>query len=141
MDDAVRMRERERGAHVAGDLGGALGQQRPFLSDDVAQRPALDVLHDDVVRAVVRAGVVHADDVRMVQRRGRLCFAAEARDEVRVAGELDQQRLDRDRAAEHTVPAEVYLGHAARTEPVAQLVPAGQHLAVDAQPSPPLCLP
>src|ERR1043165_5511516 len=46
------------------------------------------------VRRPVPTPVVDADDVRMVQRRRGLRFAAEALDEARVGGELGEQHLD-----------------------------------------------
>ena len=126
VDDPVRMREREAGADVGADLSDALGEERPFLSDDVAERLALDVLHHDVVRPVVGAGVVHAHDVGMVQCRRVLRFPAETLDEMGVPAILSQQRLDRDRTPQDAVFPQENLSHPARTELISQLIAVGE---------------
>src|ERR671937_695829 len=51
-----------------------------------AQRAALEVLHRDVVRAVVLAAVVHGDHVLVLQPGGARRFAAEALDELAILG-------------------------------------------------------
>ena len=72
--------------------GPAAGRQ------EVGEGPPLDELHHDVLRVAVGAGVVDADDVRVVQPRRGLCLAPEPGDEARVARELREQDLDRDGA-------------------------------------------
>ena len=102
-------------------LSGAVG------ADHVGEARAVDVLHDDEVRAVLLAPVVDADDVRVVQVGGGLGLAAEARDEGRVGGELGEEDLDRDRPVELEVAGEEHLGHAALAEAAAQLEAAVEH--------------
>ena len=81
--------------------------------DHVAQRPAVDVLHDDERRAVLLAPVEDADDVGVVQARGGLRLAPEPLDERGVARELGGEHLERDGAVELRVAGEVHVGHAA----------------------------
>jgi hypothetical protein len=57
--DAGAVGDLQRAADVGGDLQRPLGQQPALLEQQVAQRPPLDVLHDDERGAVgVLAGVV-----------------------------------------------------------------------------------
>ena len=61
------------------------------------EREAVEVLHDDVQRAVRQlTGEVHLDHVRMRQPRGDLGLAMEARHQLRVRAELAVQDLHRD---------------------------------------------
>ncbi len=84
--------------------GGGVGR---VISDQLAQRAALDVLHHHVlnrpVRTAVLAAVVHADDVRVAQRGHRAGLAAEALTEGGIAGQIGVQCLDRDGAPQHRV--------------------------------------
>ncbi len=80
-------------------------------------RPA-QVLHRDVVGAVVLAAVVDADHVRVLQAGGGRGLAAEALDELVVLGEAAVQHLERDLAAEVGVLGAVDVGHPARADPV-----------------------
>ena len=60
-------------------------RQGAAAPEDRGQILALDELHDDERPDRVRAVVVDRDDVRVVQRRGRLGLVPEAVDEVGVA--------------------------------------------------------
>src|SRR6185312_3971759 len=64
--DAVAVAVVQRPQHAVGDLGRALGQQAAVIAEQVAQRAAVHVLHDDVgdgrVAHHVLAGVVDRDD-------------------------------------------------------------------------------
>ena len=102
----LRWANAERGGDVGGDLGGPVGVQRALgRGGSRRRRPALDVLHDDEVRAVLLAPVVDADDVGVVEVGGGLRLAPEPLDERRVGGELGEQHLDRDRPVEQLVAA------------------------------------
>ena len=78
VDEPAPVGGRERARHVgepadAGDGSGA------SVADRLAQRAALDELHDDVGRPVVLADVEDGDGVRVVERRGGARLAEEAR--------------------------------------------------------------
>ena len=122
----LRVRERERGGDVGADLGGLAGVRAGRVADDVAQRAAVDVLHDDEVRAVLLAPVVDRDDVGVVQVGRGLRLAPEPLDERRVAGELGREHLERDRAVEQLVAGQVHLGHAAPGDARDDLVAVGE---------------
>ena len=116
--DAVAVREVESG----GDLGAdprRVHRREPALGpEEVAERLALDVLHDDEVRAVVLAVVVDADDVGVVEHRRVLRLTAEPLDEARIARELGEQHLDRDESIELLIASEEDIRHAtARDRP------------------------
>ena len=125
------------------DLQGPLGQQLAPVVQHLAQRAALDVLHDDVgldVAAVGRhllAGVVDRDDVGVVEPGGGLGLASEAGLEGRVGGEVAAQPLDRDLAAQPHVGAVADLGHAAAAEQVPDLVASPEPHSLVHRPQPP----
>ena len=127
--DAAAVRERERRRDLGGDLGGLVRVERAFGADQVAQRPALDVLHHDEVRADFLAPVVDGDDVRVVEVRGRLRLAPEPLDERWLARELGEQRLQRDRPVQRLIVGEVDLGHTASGDLTFDLVAVGEDLA------------
>src|SRR5918996_169290 len=112
--------------HRLDDLCGALRHQGTLVADDVAERPALDVLHDDEMHVALVAGVVHADDVGVVQARCRLGLAAEAAHELVVVGVLRRQNLDGHGSVEHAIGALEHPGHAALSQEGSDLVAASQ---------------
>ena len=87
VDDAVAVRELERVGDVGRDPGRFHRRERAVSVEHVAERLPVDVLHHDEGRVVLLAPVVHRDDVRVVQARGRLRFTAEPLDERRVGRE------------------------------------------------------
>ncbi len=99
------------------------GPSAPLRLQELRAGLALDVLHDDVVAAVVDAGVVDLDDVRVDQLRDGERLAAEAGDELLVVGEVLGQDLDRDLALEHGVGRlEDRVDMPPGAEPLAELV-------------------
>lgn len=95
---------------------------------------ALNVLHDDVgdgdrtpngVLDDLLTGVVDGNDVRVIQRRRRLCLSPEARLKDRVLRQVASQHLDGDDARQASVEAQVDLGHSAAPDERTDLVPAG----------------
>ncbi len=86
VDHALCVRRRDRRRDLLRDLGRLNGGGLAAGRHELGEGAALDELHDDVLRVVVCAGVVHAHDVRLVQARGRLRLTAEtvARSSCRV---------------------------------------------------------
>ena len=78
-------------------------------------------------RAVGLAAVVDRDDVLVLQPRRRRGLAAEALDELLVAGEAVVQELQRDLALELQVVRAVHLRHAAGPDVLEDLVAAVDH--------------
>jgi hypothetical protein len=62
--------------------------------DQLAQRPARDVLHRDEVAALVLAQLEYLHDVAVVHPRGEARFSQEELDEFLVLGEVGQDLLD-----------------------------------------------
>ena len=100
----------------------ALGLERRLVGDDLLQRAPVEVLHRDVVRAVVLAAVVDGDDVLMLEPGRARRLAAEALDELLVLGEAAVEDLQRDLAPELEVLGAVDLGHPAGAEAVVDAV-------------------
>src|SRR5262249_5065967 len=85
-------------------------------------------LHGDEVLVPHLAEVEHLDDVRMVEERRELRLADEHGDEVGILRVLGKDALDDDDLLEPIGPdglAFVDLGHAARGDPLGDLVTAG----------------
>ena len=116
MDDAVPVREPERGEDLAGVVDRELDRRGPAGDDQLLERATVEVLHRDVVGALGLASVVDRNDVRMREARRVLGLAAEALDELLVAGVALVQDLDRDATAEHLVFGEIDVRHAAHAE-------------------------
>ena len=117
----------ERVGHVRGDLRGPVGAERSGGSQHVGHAAAHDVLHDDVVGALLLAPVVDADDVGVVEVGGGLRLPAETLHEARVVGELREQDLDRHLPVERSVSGQVDVGHAAPRDAAQQLVTAVEY--------------
>ena len=79
----------------------------------VAERPAGHVLHRQIQDVAVGPLVVHGDDVRVGELGDRPGLADKPADEVLVVGEPGVHDLERDRALEPRVSAQVNRGHAA----------------------------
>jgi hypothetical protein len=132
VDDARAVRVGERIEHARGELQRALGDDLAAVAQHLAQGHALDELHHDVRhghlgRAVLLfAGVVHGDDVRVVEARRRLRLAAETRLERRVARQVDAQPLHGDVALQPQVARAPDLGHAAAADDLVQLIAAAE---------------
>ena len=123
MDDALAMRLVERVGDLDGDLQRLVERERPFL-EARGQRLALEMRHDQVVRAIDAADVVDAADVGMVQRGDRPGLALEACPRIGIAGDVARQDLDGDRAIEARVAGLVDLAHPAGAERRGDLIRA-----------------
>ena len=125
--DAAPVREPRRLEDLLDDVDRVLGIERAVLLHDLLEIAAAQVLHRDVVGAVPLPAVEHLDDVGMREAGGRGRLALEARDELRVLGEPMMQQLQRDLAPELGVLGEPHVAHAARADPVDDLVAAVDH--------------
>ena len=97
--------------------------ERAFRADQLAERAALHVLHDDEVGAVLLTPVVDRHDVGVIEVGGRPRLAPETLDEGAVGGELGEQDLEGDGAVEEEVAGQEHLGHAAARDLLFDLVP------------------
>src|SRR5205085_3298095 len=105
------------------DVGHGLRHRQPANpADSLLQRLALDVLEDDVGRALVLTGVDHRHQVWVVQARRRPRLAAEALELVRIARDVTMHQLDGDPALQRRVVRAVDGRHATGSDPLLQPV-------------------
>ena len=124
VDDAARVRVRERGAERRADPQHVAVRQRA-VAQQVGERRPLDELGDEVDGVLVAAGLVERDDPGVRQPRGgeRLALAAA------VGVVADRDPLDGDVALEVLVVGELDDAHPARAEPPAEPVAVEDELA------------
>ena len=97
------------------------------------QRLALEILHDQVGRALVFADVVQRADVRMIERGDCARFAVEALAELWIARELRAENLDRDGSVEPRIARPINFAHPARAEGSLNLVRAESNAWLEKQ--------
>src|ERR1035437_8898001 len=110
MHQASRVRRREAGGHLRGDINYLRRGKRASL-DHAPQGVAADQFGSDPVRAVVAANVVNGDDVRVIERAGRAGFAFETGDTVRIARQAGGQHLYRYVALQPGIASTPDLAH------------------------------
>jgi hypothetical protein len=116
MDDAVIVRGFQRIGHLRRVLQGIVQRQAAMSGDPIVESLAFDVLHHEEASTVFVADVVQGADVRMVQTGNGLCFTMEARQPIRIVGEMFGKDFDSDRSSEASVGSLVDLAHSARTD-------------------------
>ena len=130
MDDArrVRLRERlERLQHVVDDLG---ERQRPLHGEQLLEVAALEVLHDEEGRARGRGtDVDDAGDVLARDARGGLGLASEALDDRSELAASARRTLTATRCFENEVLGRVDDAHAALSGDLLEAVLAGDDIA------------
>ena len=124
VDHAVAVGEARGLEDLRADVDHALLCQRRLGGHDVLERAPREVLHRDVVGALVLAAVEDAHHVRVVEAGGRLRLAAEALHELLVLREAPVQHLDRDLPAEVAVLSAVDVRHSAGADPAQDPVAA-----------------
>ena len=77
VDDSGRMSGGQRAGHLLGDADGTWRLERALIAQDRGEVSALDILHHDVARGSVGAGVEHGHDARIADPRGRTRLALE----------------------------------------------------------------
>ena len=115
MDDPGGVRLREAVGHLRGD-GKELSHRSRAGAEDLAQRLAVDELHGDVGRAALATDLVERHDVRMVERGRGARLVGEARQPLRIGGDVGGQHLDGHRPLQPHVLGAIDLAHPARSE-------------------------
>ena len=137
VDEPLLVRVLQSGRGLRDVLGRGRVRDRAVAIEDLLERLAVDVLHDEVGHVVVPRDVEDADDVRVVERRGRAGLAEEPLErELLVLVAARHEHLDRDLAVQFQVLREVDRAHPAAAEHVLDdvaadpepLVPAGEEL-------------
>jgi hypothetical protein len=116
----------ERNRDVNGSCAAAAACNQPHL-EPAGQRLALEVLHDEIRRAVLFADVVQRADVRVLELRDRARFTIEPLSELRIASKRGWKDFDGDDAIETRVAGLVDLTHAAGADGGLNLVRAEPH--------------
>ena len=126
MDHALPVGIAERRQHLQDDVADLVGFTPEVLRlEKRGERPPEHALHHQIDEITVLAGVVHGDDVRMLQATGRARFDGEPRqDGNRLAGIEPRlvDHLDRQRALDHRVVGLVDGRHGPGAEHAANLV-------------------
>ena len=121
MDDALRVRGRQRLGHLGTELSGFAPRQRA-AGKPSPQRLAFEQLHDRKRLIADECQLVNREDAGMRERRHRTRLALEAAAHVRIGGQMLREDLDRDVALESQVTRAVHLAHAAAAERLQNLV-------------------
>ena len=127
--DTGRVRGGQPGQDALDDVERLTRAQPGALVQQVPQGPAGHILHGQVQDAPVGALVVHGDHVRVGKPGDRPGLGDEPPDEVLVVGELRMHDLQRDRAVEPSIGAQVDGRHPAVREMGLHPVPAIKELA------------
>ncbi len=90
--DAFGMRRIEGFGYINADREQLLHLQRPIV-DQMFQRLAFQILHDDVGLVAFLADVVNGADVRVIERRCCLSLAAEPAEGRSVAGDIFRKKF------------------------------------------------
>ena len=115
VDDPLRVGRLEGVRDLGPQVEERAELERP-LADPLRERLPLQQLHGDEVLALVLVDRVHGADAGVVEGRGGAGLALEARERVRVLGQLRGQELERDVAAELRVLGLVHDAHAPAAE-------------------------
>ncbi len=125
VNDAAGVGEGQRRSDLADDPDRGGNIQRPPPLHQVAQRLALDILHDDGQASVVFHDVMHGDDVAVLEPRRSLSLTQEALRRLvafAVAEHILAQHLDANRPFQPPVPRVKNLTKAAAAQPAADFV-------------------
>ena len=118
MDDALFVRVLQRRRNLNSVADGFAFRKPPLRLDQLAQRIAVHVLHDDESAALVRTGIVDTHDAGMLQPRDDRGFTFECPYRLRISelAERFAQRFHGDPAAQALIFRQPYLRHTAGTE-------------------------
>src|SRR5580704_16899989 len=113
MHHAAGMRLVERVGNLDGNLQRLGERDRPTL-ESVSKSLAKQVLHHDVVDAVLRADVVQGAYVRMIQRRDSFSLALQSLSQFGVGRKMRGENLDSHIATKPSIPCAIDFAHTAR---------------------------
>ena len=116
MHDPGAVRRRQCRSHLHRNLQRLADRHAAPAREQRAEGLALDELRGNEVVAVGQSHLVNRENVRMIERGGRLRLLLEPRQAFRILRVLVRQNLQRDAAAEARILGQVDLSHPARTE-------------------------
>ena len=129
MHDALLVGESERAGNLVRQRKRLPDRQRPFALDQLLERFAANVLEHDVLEPVEVPAVDDGDDVGVRHTSDRPRLAAEALHELRVAGEVLVQDLERHRTLQQPVVRAVDARHPTAAEKLLDFVTIGDDAA------------
>jgi hypothetical protein len=115
MDDPAGVGFVQRAGQPSDDVHRVL-QVQATIAQQIGQRAARHVTHDQERLAVMLAEVVNGDDGRMLEGGDDARFALEASTGCRLVAQITEQDLDRDIAADDGVVGQIDHRHAAVTQ-------------------------
>ncbi len=115
MHDARRVGGRQRIGHLP-RVAQRLVERKGAACEPCCQRLAFEILHHEVVEAVVASDVEHRADVAVAQRGDGACLALEPGASFGCRIDAEQAGLHGDVAVEPRVVCLVHLTHAASAE-------------------------
>ncbi len=80
------------------------------------QRQAVKKLHGDKSMTLILANLINRADIRMIQRRSRLCLALKTRSGQRILRHFVRQKLQRNKAAQAGIFSLVNHAHTAAAQ-------------------------
>ena len=99
MDDSFLVRRFQPRSNLDGNLQPfGCAEAEAAVADVIAQRLAIQELHDDEGMPFVLVKLMYRADVGMIERRDRMCFALEALAGSGIVAHLFRQKLQRHRA-------------------------------------------
>ena len=133
VEDAVTMRVGECFEDARDELNGLLDRESRLALKDLEIAFTGDELHRDEESVLLRIDVhvEHGDDIRMVELRGRLCFAQETLTDVFDFHELLHEHLVRHDAIQPRVFGTIDDAHAASADLLDELVTFAAELFFD----------
>jgi hypothetical protein len=117
VDDPGRVRRVQCVGNLDRQRQDDLGLHRT-AADAVFQRQAVQVLHHDEHSPLLVVNFVDGANVRMIQRRGRLCLALEAGESLCVFGDFIGKKFQSDEAMQPHILGLVDDSHSSTTEPL-----------------------
>ena len=128
VEDALAVGGGEPVEHRGHHGDGAVGRQRSAVGEHVAQRPAVDEVHDDREPVALDDQVADGDDVGVAQAGQDRALTDEPTDQVLVGGVLLAQQLGRDHLVGPTVDGLPDLARGATAQPLDEPVGRSQGL-------------
>jgi hypothetical protein len=116
MDQAIGVDRRQPGEHVARETARPRRRDRAAVVELALERAPGQDLHHQEHAALREADVVDRDDVRRIDRRERDRLTSQPVGDHHVSGHVAPRALDRDRALELAIEAQIDLRHPAATE-------------------------
>ena len=112
MDHSLAMRFLQRLANLDGHAQQFRGRHRALL-DALGERLALQIFHDEKIRAVLLADVVERADIGVIEAGNRACLALEALANFRRIGQMEGQNLQGHGAVEPRIFRAIDFAHSA----------------------------